>query len=153
MKKTTAPSSHEGTTGTRAPKLYRQLLHRCTTPVLKTTVHLDPLRRSRFGAAAREDVVTNSPSDGRGKSESKPGQRHCALLAEPPAICSVLANRRRRARLLMSLRVAIERHESPMPMPSCTSHRSQAARCWGGSVLNRSSNGIEREMRYRGQRQ
>jgi hypothetical protein len=81
--------------------------------------------------AAREDVVTNSPSHGRGKSQSKPGQRRCALLAESLAICSVLANRQRRARLLMSLRVAIERHEAPMPMPSCTSHRSRAARCRG----------------------
>jgi hypothetical protein len=129
MKKTTVPSSHEGTTGALAPKLYRQLQHRCTTPVLKTTVQLDPMRRSRFDAAAREDVVTNSPSDGREKITQ---QTWTAPLRPPCRVTDhLLRDRRRRARLLMSLRVAIERHEAPMPMPSCTSHRSRAARCGG----------------------
>jgi hypothetical protein len=151
MKKTTAPSSHEGTTGARAPKLYRQLQHRCTTPVLKTTVQLDPLRQSRFGP--RGKMLSQIPllmGEENHRANLDSAAAPCSPSHWPSAPCWLTANAEPGCSCRSVWPSSVTKHRCPCLAAPATGAELPDA---GGSVLNRSSNGIEREMRYRGQRQ
>jgi hypothetical protein len=81
---TSVPSFRKGATGARAPKFYRLVQHRCTTPLVISTTQLDPLRRWGFGATERPfrteflsqlpNLSSHGPRDDAGKSGTRGGR-------------------------------------------------------------------------------